>query len=73
MGIFDGPTGGGGTQLCQADISVASAIGMCETAIAVVTPSAGSKTYNVWLKTSANTGGIAAGAAMPAFILVEAI
>ena len=73
MAILDGPTSGGGTQLTQVGISVTAALGMGQVATVVVTPEAGSKTYNVWLKTSANTGAISAGDTYPAFILVEAL
>ena len=40
---------------------------------AIVTPSAGSKTYNVGMSTSAGTGTLEQGPLYPAYILVEAI
>jgi hypothetical protein len=42
-------------------------------AIAVVTPGAGSKTYNIGLLASANTATLEASSSSPAFILVECI
>lgn len=71
--IWDG-TVGSGTQLQSANIT-AAALSNPETGIAIasVTPAAGSKTYNIGLQTSAGTANFVPTAAMPAFILVEAI
>lgn len=72
--IWDG-TVGSGTKLASSWASYGSTgYAVNVTAIAVVTPAAGSKTYNVSIK---NSGGssttIKASATEPAFILVEAI
>lgn len=74
MSIWDG-TVGSGTQLavCQPEIFSAGSRNYPSTAIAVVSPAAGSKTYNVGLKTSAGTGQIGAASTYPAFILAELI
>lgn len=76
MTIWDG-TVGSGTQLSEADVQTTAANhGAHCTAIAVHTPSAGSKTYNVGLAIPAGGGGtvtLQATATAPAFILVEAI
>lgn len=74
MQIWDG-TVGSGTQLTQAEITVAyNNLGVSATAIAVVTPAPGSKTYNVGLSNaSGGTATLSATATMPAFILVETI
>jgi hypothetical protein len=71
--IWDGVVSGGGTQLAQGNNSAIIA-GSGALAIAVVTPSAGSKTYNVGLHTTGGTATIGAGGATnPAFLLVELI
>jgi hypothetical protein len=73
MTIWDG-TVGSGTQLSRAYGYVAAANQVFPaTAMAVVTPAAGSKTYNVGLHTTAGTATLDASATFPAFILVEAI
>jgi uncharacterized cupin superfamily protein len=67
-GIWEG-TVGTGTQLSQANIGTSNQFVKCE---AVVTPSAGSHTYNIG--TINGTGTIVtAASAFPAFILVELI
>jgi len=73
LSIWDG-TVGSGTQLtyCEVDETSATFNGFAM-AVAVVTPSAGSKTYNVGFKTTAGTGTVVAMTTGPAFILVEAI
>lgn len=69
--LWDGPVGSG-TQL---DISYNGAGASTEPAIiiAVVSPSAGSKTYNVGFAASAGTGTVYAAATGPATLLVEAV
>ncbi|SDP32954.1 hypothetical protein SAMN04487914_10875 [Arthrobacter sp. ok909] len=72
--IWDG-TVGSGTQLSANDFNNGgttsiTGLGAC---MAVVTPSAGAKTYNVGFHVSAGTGHFVASATAPAFILVEAI
>ena len=74
-GIWDG-TVGSGTQLSfWRTVSTGTTVnyGMCM--VAVVTPSAGTKTYNVGLQGTAapSTTTLDANSAYPAFILVEAI
>ena len=66
---------GSGTQL-QAWQQLSGATGNTGTGVTlmiVVSPSAGSKTYNVGLSASAGTANMEAGATYPAFILVEAV
>lgn len=71
LDIWDG-TVGTGTKLTGAQAETAAAAQTIpSTAIAVVSPAAGSKTYNVSIGASANTSGLEAGTAFPAFILVE--
>jgi len=74
MTIWDG-TVGSGTQLTRCLVNNGGTTGVTTPAIAhaIVTPSAGSKTYNVGFSTSAGTGTLEAGATYPAFILVEVI
>ena len=73
MQIWDG-TVGSGTVLSSAQFASATGtLGASQIVIAVVTPAAGSKTYNVSLQTSANTGSLNGSTTGPAFILVEAI
>lgn len=76
MSLWDG-TVGSGTQLSQAYFTSAYAgaqFGTAITMLSVVTPSAGSKTYNVGLyNNGGGTASIIAAPAAPAFILVEAI
>lgn len=73
--IWDGTVGG--TQIAdfvlQENQTTGNPINSGMTMIAVVTPSAGSKTYNVGLQTSLGTANIYALPTSPAFILVEAI
>lgn len=73
LSIWDG-TVGSGTQLAQQEQSMIAGndqfVVIC---MAVVTPGAGSKTYNVGWKTTAGTATILASAVAPAMILVEAI
>lgn len=73
MSIWDG-TVGSGTQISDTAILTATANQeIPNNCIAVVTPAAGSKTYNVGLKASAGTAAITAASTNPAFILVELI
>lgn len=73
MSIWDG-TVGSGTLLAQSSITAAGGNYLVPaTAIAIVTPSAGTKTYNVALSVSAGTGTLAAAAAAPSFISVELV
>lgn len=74
LSIWDG-TVGSGTQLCLVHGFQGGGSGATQgVAIACVTPSAGSKTYNVGLHSqAAGTATLEAGATYPAFILVEAI
>ncbi|WP_307609881.1 hypothetical protein [Pseudarthrobacter sp. W1I19] len=73
MSVWDGVVGSGTLLSRTVTYAPTSNTGAPATAMAVVTPSAGSKTYNVGLSTSTGTGGIEALATAPAFILVEAI
>lgn len=68
-------TVGSGTQLSQMQTIPASAIGPVLMIMAVHTPSAGSITYNVGIRTAngADAANISAASTTPAFILVEAI
>lgn len=71
--IWDG-TVGSGTQLGAGQSNPTNTTGQTMAmAMAITTPSAGSKTYNIGLLTSSGTANIEAGTAFPAFILVEAI
>lgn len=72
MSIWDG-TVNSGTQLTMCAVTSNSYFGV--TAVAIVTPSAGSKTYNVGLCRDSGSGtcNLNAAATYPAFILVEAI
>lgn len=72
--IWDG-TVGSGTQLQSwAHISgTVDSDGLGAYLVAIVTPSAGAKTYNVGAKASAGNAVITAASTTPAFILVEAI
>lgn len=73
--LWDG-TVGSGTQLAASRKTTTSATGLNPIMVmAVVTPSAGSKTYNVGLQTDngSNTPFIEASSTAPAFILAEAI
>lgn len=71
--IWDG-TVGSGTQIGGGYITspTANRGGPC-TIVTVVTPSAGSKTYNVGFKTTTGTGTIVATSTVPACVLVELI
>lgn len=74
--IWDGfvnNVGGSGTQLQQGTNSTPGSAPGGQTIIAIVTPAAGSKTYNIGFRTSTGTGTIESGTTFPAFILVEAI
>jgi hypothetical protein len=74
MGIFDG-TVSGGTPLAYAQqVSTSSNYNWQAVAMAVVTPSAGSKTYNVGVEaSSSDKTTLQASSSQPAFILVELI
>lgn len=72
--IWDG-TVGSGTQLAQTLMNVGSGTSVTTPAIcmAVVSPAAGSKTYNVGFQTNTGTATLENGSGYPMFILVEAI
>lgn len=71
--IWDG-TVGSGTKISEAQVYVPGANqGSGITAVAIVVPSAGSKTYNVGLRTTTGTSLVECATTYPAFILVEAI
>ena len=71
--IWDGIVGSG-TQLASGIFTVyASYSGATINTVAIVTPSAGSKTYNIGLQVTNGTGTITPLSTSPAFILVEAI
>jgi len=72
--IWDG-TVGSGTQIAQSNTGAGGATGpnMNCICIAVVTPSSGSKTYNIGYQTTGGSTIVGATATAPAFILVEAI
>jgi hypothetical protein len=75
MQIWDG-TVGSGTKLTQGNVSAFTTSNpACMTVIAVVTPSSGSKTYNVGIATNNASDPVSldAAATAPAFILVEVI
>lgn len=74
LSIWDG-TVGSGTQITNIEANSGPSNSLPGVAIAVVTPSAGSKTYNVGLLTTngSDAANITAGTTNPAFILVEAI
>lgn len=76
ISLWDG-TVGSGTQIQAAQFNntwtSGSALTTPVTLVAVVTPSAGSKTYNVGGFTSSGTMSLAASSTSPAFILVECI
>jgi hypothetical protein len=72
MTVWDGVVGSG-TQLSRGTGIEGGSSSSSGVAMAVVTPSAGSKTYNVGLHASANTATLEASATAPAFILVESI
>ena len=71
--IWDGAVGAG-TQLQGADWVHSIAMSLWPSyQVAIVTPSAGSKTYNVGAKTSSGTATYNASSTQPGFILVELI
>jgi hypothetical protein len=75
MTIWDG-TVGSGTQLQSSLFNPAGgAVGLSghAMAVAVVTPSAGAKTYNVGFQVNSGTGTLEAASTFPAFILVKVI
>lgn len=73
MGIWDGTVGSGTLLTTSQFAGATSSLGASQTVIAIVTPSAGSKTYNLSLTTSANTGVLTAVSNSPAFLLVEVV
>lgn len=75
ISIWDGTVGSGTKLSAASSYAAANNTGAPVTAMAVVTPAAGSKTYNVGLAApfAGNTANINAAATSPAFILVEAI
>jgi hypothetical protein len=73
MSLWDG-TVGSGTQIGEAAVSITSAnLGFGAVAMAVQTPSAGSKTYNVGLRVTGGTGKLGAASTYPGLLLVELI
>jgi hypothetical protein len=73
LSIWDG-TVGSGTQLAAGQAYIAANnLGEQAVASAIVTPAAGSKTYNVGLQTTAGTASTEAASTYPAYILVELI
>jgi hypothetical protein len=74
IGIFDGAVSGGTPLTYSVIVSTSSGYNYNATAIAIVTPSAGSKTYNVGVQATASfKTTLNASSILPAFILVEAI
>lgn len=73
LSIWDGSVGTG-TMIGRGQMNATNTTGQVPfLAMAVVTPSAGAKTYNVGLSSSAGTGSIEAATTYPAFLLVEAV
>jgi len=72
LSIWDG-TVGSGTQVSAAQTGSAANNSGFITAIAILSPAAGSKTYNVGLNCTGGSSALDANATAPAFILVEAI
>jgi len=73
MSIWDGAVGSG-TQIQQAYINTTNAgAQQCVSPFVVLTPAAGSKTYNVGLGASGGTGSLAQAAGAPSCLLVEAL
>lgn len=73
VSIWDG-TVGSGTKLSEDSTYLSSTSSEASSSVmAVVTPSAGSKTYNVGIRTTAGTALFEGRSSSPAFILVEAI
>lgn len=72
VSLWDG-TVGSGTQLNTLALSTTANDGRIITMISVVTPAAGSKTYNVGYRVGAGTGNFEADTTFPAIILVELI
>lgn len=74
LAIWDGSVGSG-TKVSQSQFYQVGSTAQSTTisCIGVVTPPAGSKTYNISFHTSGGTANIEAAATYPAFILVEAI
>jgi hypothetical protein len=71
--IWDGAVGSG-TNISGSQVyAPVTTGGAPATAISVILPAAGSKTYNIGFNTSAGTGTLQANTTQPAFILVEAI
>jgi hypothetical protein len=70
--IWDG-TVGTGTQISRSQIGPTSTQQSPGIAMAIVSPTAGTKTYNVGFQTSAGSASLDAGATYPAFILVKAL
>lgn len=75
MEIWDGVVGSGTRLQGCTNFTVTANTGSGSTIVSVVTPAAGSKTYNIGAFTdgTGGTAGVEAGATNPAFILVEAI
>lgn len=72
LSLWDGVVGSG-TQIAQADFLSTGAQIVPALIMAVVTPAAGSKTYNLGWKTSASTATLYSSATAPLYILVEVI
>lgn len=73
VSIWDGTVASGTRLNTSQAYSAAAGQGFATTVMAVVTPSAGSKTYNVGMLVTGNTGTLHAASTAPAFILVELI
>lgn len=72
ISLWDG-TVGSGTKISEQDYTIPSGAYAGYNVIAVVSPTAGAKTYNVGIAVSTNAVTVNAAAGYPAFILVEAI
>ena len=70
--IWDG-TVGSGTLLTQGNSGPTANNNQATTISTIITPAAGSKTYNVGIQTTGGQGGVTAASNNPAYILVEAI
>lgn len=74
LSVWDGTVGSGAELAMGQYVDVAGSTGGLGMAIAVVSPAAGSKTYNIGLNTDGTgTAGLQAASTYPAFILVECI
>ena len=72
LSLWDGVVASG-TQLSKTDVSGSATQDQGAVCMAIVTPAAGSKTYNASMQTGSGTSTANASSVGPAFILVEAI